>query len=354
MLRQIVRAVALCCLVTLPACDPSSSVAPVDTSDRIALFERVHADVEKYFSFFDRARVDWTAIRGAYRDSVAGATSRTGAEQYIGRMVGRLNDYHADFSTPTARYGAPPIPYPRHYNRTVVDGRYLIDARLTRSGRLRFGRVGPEVGYVQIASFDGANWGTDIDEVLSAFGNVRGLIIDIRDNGGGDEGIARVIASRFYQSTRIYRTTTFRRASSSRSSFQSPITVSLDPAGSVQFTKPVVLITNRFNGSAAEDFVCMMRVLPQVATLGDTTIGNGSNPRSIDYGNGYALRVPQSQQATPDGLVYQYVGLPPRIAVRWNVADSAGGRDPYLDAALMHLQATSVSQSSLPRSVSAR
>ncbi len=82
----------------------------------------------------------------------------------------------------------------------------------------------------------------------------------------------------------------------------------------------------------------MMRVLPQGATLGDTTIGNGSNLLVIEYGNGYSLRVPQSPRATPDGFVYQYVGLPPRIAVRWAAPDSAGGRDPFLDAALIQVR----------------
>ena len=82
----------------------------------------------------------------------------------------------------------------------------------------------------------------------------------------------------------------------------------------------------------------MMRVLPQVITVGDTTIGNGSNPLRIDYGNGDTLWVPQSRQSTPDGFIYQYVGLPPRIPVPWTAADSAGARDPYLDAALMALR----------------
>jgi len=331
------RLLSLFGIALLVACGGSSTTEPVDTSDRLALFDRVHADVEARFSFFDRAQVDWTAIRAAYRDSVAGATTRAAAEQYIGRMVGRLNDYHANFNTPFTSYGAPAIPFRRNFNRSVVDSRYLASPQLSRSGRLRFGRVDTDVGYVHIATFEGASWGTDIDDVLVALGSIRGLIVDVRDNGGGDEAIARVIASRFYDRARVYRTTRFRDPSS-RSSFQAPISVSLDAAGTRRFAGPIVVITNRFNGSSAEDFLCMMRVLPQVATLGDTTVGNGSNPLAIDYGNGYSLRVPQSQQATPDGFVYQYVGLPPRIAVRWAAADSAGGRDPYLDAALTHLR----------------
>ena len=335
---RLLQTTRLLAVLLLAACARSSTTEPVNTSDRLALFDRVHADVESRFSFFDRAQVDWSAVRSAYRDSVERASSRALADQYVGRMVGRLNDYHASLSTPFGAFSAPPIPFPHHFNPSVIDSRYLTSPRLSPSGRLRYGRVDGDLGYIQIATFAGDNWGADIDGVLASFGTVRGVIFDIRDNGGGNEGNARTIASRFYDRSRIYRTAKFRDPTASRTSFKAPSNVPLDPAGNQRFTGPVIVITNRFNGSAAEDFVCMMRILPQVWTLGDTTVGNGSNPWVVDYGGGYSLQVPQSQQATPDGFVYQYVGLPPRIAVRWSVADSTGGRDPYLEAAFAHLR----------------
>jgi len=321
----------------LGACGSSTSVEPVDTADRLAVFDRVHADVEAKYSYFDRALVDWTAVRASYRDSVVMAVSRNDADRYIGRMVQRLFDYHAAFLTPNGSYYAPPIRYERHFDVNLVFSRYVGPPRYTTSRRIRFGRLGSDLGYVGIQDFGGSSWGNEIDEALAGIGSVRALIIDVRDNGGGDESIARVIASRFYDRSRTYRVSQF-RAGGGRMDFAAPINVSLEPAGAQRFTGPVVVITNRFNGSSAEDFICMMRILPQVTTLGDTTIGNGSNPLNIDYGTGYGLRIPQSRQSTPDGFVYQYVGLPPRVPVRWTVSDTTGGRDPYLDAAMALLR----------------
>lgn len=325
----------------MTACSSATDIEPVNTSDPLALFDRVHADVDAKFSFFDRANADWSAIRSVYRDSVRSARTRRDADRAIGRMVQRLGDYHAVMVTPNGSYSALPIPYLHHFDTNLVQTRYLLSSAATPSRRIRYGRIaassGTEVGYIAIPDFGGAGWGGEIEDALTALGGVRAIIVDVRDNGGGDEGIARAVASRFYDRSHTYRISQF-RTGAARSDFGSPILVSLDPAGARRFAGPVALITNRFNGSSAEDFICMMRVLPQVTTVGDTTIGNGSNPLRIDYGNGYALLVPQSRQATPDGFIYQYVGLPPHVPVRWTAADSAGGRDPYLDAALQILR----------------
>ncbi len=328
-------------VAVMTACGSSTEVEPVNTSDPLALFERVHADVEAKFSFFDRANVDWSAIRVVYRDSVRTAGTRNDADRAIGRMVQRLGDYHATLFTPSGGYSALPIPFPHHFDVNVVQGRYLVSSVATSSRRIRYGRIAgslaTDVGYIAIRDFGGAGWGGEIEDALAALGAVRAIIVDVRDNGGGDEAIARDVAARFYDRSRTYRISQF-RTGAARTAFGSAIPASLDPGGARRFTGPVALITNRFNGSAAEDFICMLRVLPQVTTVGDTTIGNGSNPLRIEYGSGYALQIPQSRQSTPDGFIYQYVGLPPRLPVRWSAADSAGGRDPYLDAALSVLR----------------
>ena len=78
--------------------------------------------------------------------------------------------------------------------------------------------------------------------------------------------------------------------------------------------------------------------LAAVVAVGDTTLGLGSNSMAVTLSNGWRLRVPRSMQSTPDGFVYQWRGLPPHVAVPWAVADTAAGRDPYLEAAVVELR----------------
>jgi C-terminal processing protease CtpA/Prc len=73
-------------------------------------------------------------------------------------------------------------------------------------------------------------------------------------------------------------------------------------------------------------------------TVGDTTAGVGSHPLDRSLPNGWSYRVPQSQESTPDGFVYNFKGLPPRISVRWDVEMLSSGHEPYIDAALAELK----------------
>ncbi len=201
-------------LAVMTACGSATKVEPLNTSDPLALFDRVHRDVELNFSFFDRANVDWSAIRAVYRDSVRTAGTRNDADRAIGRMVQRLGDYHAVMFTPRENFSALPIAFPHNFDATVVQGRYLDSYLATPSRRIRYARIAPsvgsDVGYIAIPGFGGAGWGGEVDDALAALGAVRAIIVDVRDNGGGDEAIAREVAARFYDRARTYRLSQFR------------------------------------------------------------------------------------------------------------------------------------------------
>ena len=332
-IRRRIR--ALCCtsgaVIALAGC---SDATGVDTHDRRALFNAIWSDFDARYVFFELAGIDWAALGQAYGDSVNAASSDREVARLIGGMVARLGDYHADVTTPFGTFGAPPVPYAHHFSPILQYG-YTGALRNTTSQRIRYGSIG-DVGYVFVPSFAGQGWGGEIEQALAALGTISGLIIDIRDNSGGNEGNGRDIAARLYDVTRPYRVSRFRNVPG-HGDFGLPVTVSLAPAGSRRFGGPVVLITNRFNASAAEDFTLMLRVLPQVTVVGDTTLGVGSNPLVRSLGSGWSYRVPQSMQATPDGFVYQWQGLPPDVPLAWSETDVAAGRDPYIEAALAQL-----------------
>lgn len=322
----------LAALALAAACHSPTAPRPA------TLFDEVWQAFDARYAFFDHGRIDWNALGAAYRDSVNAATTDRERARLLGAMLGRLNDYHADLATPFGVFGPPPIPYPHHFAPEIVRRSYFAaPIRATPSGRIQYARLVDGAGYVYIASFGGSGWGREIEDALAGLGTVHGIVIDIRDNGGGDEQIARDVAVRFYDRERVYRVTRFRDGAR-HGDFTDPQSTSLSPGGARRFAGPVALVTNRFDGSSAEDFTLMLRVLPNVVVVGDTTLGLGSNPLGITLSNGWTMRVPRSMQSTPDGFVYQWRGLPPDVAVPWTPADTAAGRDPYLDAALADLR----------------
>jgi carboxyl-terminal processing protease len=333
--------IGLLWLIGVAGCGGGSPTGP-NPHDPVALFDAVWRDFDRHYAYFEHGGIDWTALGDAYRDSITPTTSERESARLIGAMIGRLDDYHSALFTPFGVFGPPPISYAHHFDLRLVSPRYVPSLASTSSGRIRYGRIDAEIGYVRIPSFEGSGWGAEIDDALAGPGEMGGLIIDIRDNGGGNENIASAVAQRFTDTRRTYRVSRWRDGPE-HDDFGPPVTFSVSPGGGRRFVGPIALITNRFNGSASEDFVCMMRVLPHVVTVGDTTLGLGSNPLRRQLRDGWAYQISQSTQETPSGFVYQWKGLPPTIAVAWSVADTAAGRDPYVEAALAHLRAPSAS-----------
>ena len=51
----------------------------------------------------------------------------------------------------------------------------------------------------------GENWGRNIEIALTEMGNIQGLIVDVRNNDGGNDRNAKDIAGRFTNERRLYR-----------------------------------------------------------------------------------------------------------------------------------------------------
>jgi carboxyl-terminal processing protease len=333
-MRRILTILTAAALL-VAACGDGISTAP-EGQGPIGKFDKVWQDFDEHYAYFEYGNIDWTALREKYRSQVTPSMPDGALASVIGSMLGELRDYHADLSTSFGTFGPPPIPYPQHFSPALLQTHYFASPiRRTASGHVEYTRLVDGTGFIYIGSFRGDGWGGEINDALTAIGSVPALIIDIRNNGGGNEAVAQEVASKFYDVQRVYRLSRY-RVGRGHADFGALTSMSVGPKGQ-RYTAPVALITNRFNGSAAEEFVLMMRLLPAVTTVGDTTLGLGSNPLQIGLSNGWTYRVPQSIQTTPDGFIYQWRGLPPAIPVPWAEADTAAGHDPYVDAALHEL-----------------
>ena len=332
------RPALLSLLLALAACggDAPSPTGPAGRADAPALFDEAWRLLDRHYAFFGHFGIDWDAARARHGARLTAASSEGELRTAVCGLVDELRSFHAGLITPAGAcsYASGPR-YPAGYSAELVAG--AVGAlRATASGRIQWGRVDATVGYVRVASFQGDGWGWEIDEVLAGLPDARALVIDVRGNGGGNEANARGIASRFADRERVYRVARF-RSGPRRDELGAPQEIRLLPLGR-RFAGPVAVLTDRGGHSATEDFVMMMRVLPTAVVVGDTTYGTSSNPRAETLANGWALRIPQSVQTTPDGFVVEGRGLPPQVAVRLDPADAARGVDTILRAALAELR----------------
>ena len=73
-----------------------------------------------------------------------------------------------------------------------------------------WGRTGDGIGYINIYRLSDAGLPEAFDDVLGQMADTKGLIIDLRFNGGGSEPLGCEIAGRFLDRTRVYSLSQFR------------------------------------------------------------------------------------------------------------------------------------------------
>lgn len=298
-------------------------------------FEYLWQEYDHFYAAFKIKGVDWDSVYAIYRPQVTLQTTDEDLFLIMSNMLAILRDGHVNLYTPLGNYSytAWRDQYPRNYDREILAINYLNRTINIADSPIQYQLVDEQIGYVYIGSFGGENWGGNIEIALREMGNIQGLIVDVRHNGGGNDRNAKDIAGRFADEERLFRHVQF-RSGSNHDDFTQYFSDSFEPKGNITFTRPIVLLTNRRVFSAAESFVLMMRTLPHVTVVGDTTGGGSGNPVYRELPNGWTFRVPRWLAFTSDFESYEGVGLAPDVWVSTPDALLESGTDRIFETAV--------------------
>ena len=76
----------------------------------------------------------------------------------------------------------------------------------------------------------------------------------------------------------------------------------IEPKGQMIFTKPIAVLTNRETYSAAEGFVEMMMLFPQIVLIGGNTGGGSGGTAYYELPNGLTYRITNSDSDISNGI----------------------------------------------------
>ncbi len=299
--------ILLSSLVLLTACLDDDS--GVENDDFLGNFEACWTAMDEHYCFFDEKNVDWDKVYKFYlpyfRDSITNIQQEF---TVLGHMLSQVRDGHVNLYSPfnTARYWKWYEDYPHNFNKDLVQEYYLKTNYWAASG-FRFTALKDSVAYVRYESFTNTPGETNIDYLLMALSYCRGMIFDIRDNGGGALTNVPLIARRFSTEKTCYGYIQH-KTGKGHNDFSSPEPMHLEPSedrlwwdASVQ---PVVILANRRTYSAANNFVQAMKAIAETKTfdktgvahekmivvVGDRTGGGGGMPFETVLPNGWVLR----------------------------------------------------------------
>ena len=176
----------------------------------------------------------------------------------------------------------------------------------------------------------------NLDAVLAYLASSSALIIDVRSNGGGyltnvEKLVGRFITNRMKVGSISHKT------GPEHNAFSEPYEYYFSPAHNRQhYNKPIVVLCNRGSFSATNNFVSIMKQLPNVTIIGDTTGGGCGLPFTSELPNGWSVRFSAAVIRDAEGNITEF-GVAPDIKVDMTEADRLSGHDTILDTAISHL-----------------
>lgn len=303
-------------------------------------FEALWHIIDEHYCFFDYKAeeygLDWDAVYRTYKRKIDNNMSNAGLFEVLGTMLDELRDGHVNLyaAHDVARYWDFHEGYATNFSEEL-QALYLGTDYKIASG-LRYTILSDNIGYIYVPSFSTSIGEGNLDECLKALALCRGLIIDVRNNGGGNLNYAETLAARF-TNERVLTGYIYHKTSTGHSDFSSPEAVYLESSDRIRWQKPVCVLTNRSSYSSTNDFVKIMRTLPLVTIVGDRTGGGSGLPFSSELPNGWSVRFSACPSFDAD-MQHTEFGIEPDVPVAMTDEDRAQGIDTIIERARKIIQ----------------
>lgn len=298
-------------------------------------FEVLWNTINERYCFFSYKDIDWHDVKKKYAPKVD--SCRTSEELFyvFADMLNELKDGHVNlYSTfDIARYWKWFEDYPRNFYPNVQE--HYLKTNYQIAGGLKIQSLSDSIGYIYYGSFSSPVSNANLSAAFQKFKGYKGIIIDIRDNGGGNITTADQIAARFASERRTVGYIKH-KVGPGYNDFSDPKPIRMTPYDGWRWEYPVVLLTNRHCFSAANYFVMIMRQLPNVTVIGDRTGGGSGLPFSSELPIGWSLRFSASPILNEEKEDTEF-GIDPDIFVEFNVEDVAKNIDPFIEAGKKHI-----------------
>ena len=157
--------------------------------------------------------------------------------------------------------------------------------------------------------------------------NVKGVILDLRGNGGGLLTAAQDVAGLWLRDQVVVSERTNGKVTAELKSGGNPVLEGI----------PTVVLTNSGSASASEIVAGALQDHKAATLIGEKTFGKGSVQKLINLQDGSVLKVTVARWYTPNGKNINKEGISPDEKVELTADDVNAGRDPQLDAAKVFL-----------------
>ncbi|MEU5536916.1 S41 family peptidase [Streptomyces sp. NPDC020362] len=322
-------------------------------------FDVLWQTFEENYPFFAAKGIDWHAVRDRYRPQVHKDTTRKELFTIFSRMVRPLYDAHVVVQDGDSRFyevrpgtEVPTEELDARVKKFVV-ARDLKNASHRQdfaAGRITYADLPGGQGYLRITGFGGyagkdapysaeqAELDRTLNTVLTAerVRHLKGLIIDLRINGGGADTLGIRIARRLTDTPYVAYAKRARNDPADPTRHTRPEPVPVAPADAPRYTGPVAVLTGGSTVSAGETFTQALMDRPgRTVRIGQSTQGVFSDVMVRRLPDGMVFGLPNEEFLTRTGRTFDGTGIPPHIVEPvFTEEEFAKGRDSAFDRAV--------------------
>lgn len=304
-----------------------------ETTNPIAIYHQASDFIKTRSAFLDIKHLNWDSISTHYGSKIFEGMSDDSLYQVINSLILTLEDGHAllyykDKQVSVWDYTKG---YPINFDKQLLDDYYLQNSQ--QIGPFTVALLG-NIGYVYYPSFGDKIQEKDMDGLIDFITNSKGLIIDIRNNGGGDGSNTSTILSRFIEKETYLGKQLVKNGPELNNFIESKFTLQPSSNPKKYLNKKIVVLTNRGDASSAAFFVGFAKVLNNVSSVGDKTGGAGGVGTSMQLGNGWQMVVSSTIGVDANGNIIEN-GIEPDLKINQTPSDSLQHKDAILDGALL-------------------
>lgn len=300
-----------------------------------ANFESLWKIIDEQYCFLEYKNqeygLDWNEVHERYSKRITSEMSSKNLFEVLSEMVNELRDGHVNLSSgmATSQYREWFDSYPKNFSDSIQRN-YLGKDYIISSG-LTYQILENNIGYIYISSFSNGIGDGNLDYTLDALALCDGIIVDVRNNGGGNLTTAQKVAARF-TNEKVLVGYMSHKTDPGHNDFSEPQAVYLEPSNGIRWQKKAVVLSNRSSYSATNDFVNCMKHLPLVTIIGDKTGGGSGLPFSSEIPNGWSIRF--SAAPMYDSQMNQLeFGIYPDYKVDMTQEDMQRGKDTIIEEA---------------------
>ena len=284
----------------------------LDAATRSTVIDSLLKQLDDAYVFPETAKKMETDIRSRQKngeyDSVT--SSRAFAEKLTADLQSVSHDKHL-----RVRFSPDVIAVrPEHSEPTEAEKANQVRySNFMNSGFEKVERMPGNVGYIKFNNFFDPEAGADtVAAAMNFVANTDFLIFDLRDNGGGDPAMVKLICSYLFGDKPVHLNDLYWRRGNKTEEFWTIPTV----PGKKYLDKDVYILTSNRTFSGGEEFTYNLKNLKRATVIGETT-GGGAHPGGVErLSDHFGVFIPIGRAISPITKTnWEGTGVEPDIKV---------------------------------------